>query len=79
MKELHGIKDEERKALLAEYFAGQNYAYFSGHLEKAGQEENLQEEWQDSGTFVGKYLDSIAKETHKDQNRIVLELKPVSD
>lgn len=79
MKELHGIKDEERKVLLAEYFAGQNYAYFSGHLEKAGQEENLQEEWFDSGTFVGKYLDSIAKETHKDQNRIVLELKPVSD
>lgn len=79
MKELHGIKDEERKVLLAEYFARQNYAYFSGHLEKAGQEENLQEEWFDSGTFVGKYLDSIAKETHKDQNRIVLELKPVSD
>ena len=72
--ELRDMEDEGLKDAMAGYFAGLNQIYFSGHMEKAVSEEGLLEEWRHSGTFTGRYLESILENAHEDQNHMVLEL-----
>ncbi len=72
--ELYGLQDNEKKGVMAEYFAEVNYAYFSGHLEQARQNRELLNAWKKSASFIGGYLDSISGEPRGNQNILKLEL-----
>lgn len=65
------MEDEKLKDAMAGYFAGLNQIYFSGHMEEAVSEDRLLEEWRHSGTFTGRYLESILENACEDQNHIV--------
>ena len=68
------MQDNEKKGVMAEYFAEVNYAYFSGHLEQARQNRELLNAWKKSASFIGGYLDSISGEPRGNQNILKLEL-----
>ncbi len=72
-EKLAGVKDEEQKDRMADYFAWQNYRYFSGCPAGPG-DEKLLRAWKGSETFFGMYLEGIAGE-EKDQNRITVEFR----
>lgn len=66
--QLYDLQDEEKKEEMAEYFAEENYAYFSGHLERTEQRIEMLDAWKKSGSFIGGYLDSISGEIRENQN-----------
>lgn len=72
-EQLQDLTDADQKEEMADYFAQQNYQYFSGAPQKSQKGNAILSEWDDTGTFIAKYLDSIAA-ARKDQNHFDLSL-----
>lgn len=65
MEQLGGMEDQALKSRMADYFASQNYGYFSGC--PAPGDEKMLMAWKEVGGFFGMYLEGIAGE-REDQN-----------
>lgn len=74
-KLIYCLEDETLFESLMRYYAEQNYAYFSGRLDLAEQEDGLLEEWKKLGIRTSAYLESIAREERVSQNYLVIEKK----
>lgn len=70
VEQLADYDDEERKEKMADYFARENYAYFSGTpMANDPGDAELLNDWKNSGTFLGSYLASFAAETANDYTK----------
>ncbi len=58
---------------LIDYYAEQNYAYFSGQLDLLEQDEEMLNAWSELGAFISIYLESIAAEERVNQNYLLIE------